>query len=186
MNRGYRVPPKSRQVLRDAAADFRNALGLSDKPWLPIVDIYEFLLPRLWEEFHFEVLAKDEMGREHAIAYPAEARIAIREDIYARACEDEGRDRFTLSHELGHIVLQHTRSFAESTGPNSWKVYEDSEWQANAFAAELLMPVQYVVNSRTASELVDRCGVSLQAAITQRHLVTKENTTVPALRSITR
>src|SRR5262245_35382510 len=138
MNRGYRVPPKSRKVLRGEASHFRSALGFADKAWFPIIDVYEFLLPKLWEEFHFEILTKEEMGKEHAIAYPGEARIEIREDIYARACKHEGRDRYTLCHELGHIVLQHSRSFLESSSPPSWKTYEDSEWQADAFAAELL------------------------------------------------
>jgi hypothetical protein len=177
MNRGYRVPAKSRQVVREAATHFRNALGLAEKPWLPIIDVYEWLLPKVWEDFYFEVLPKTEMGNEHAIAYPGQARIAIREDIYARACDNEGRDRFTLCHELGHIVLQHARSFEKSPVPVSWKVYEDSEWQADAFAAELLMPLEHVINCATPGELALRCGVSVDAAITQRRLVNAERFT---------
>lgn len=46
------------------------------------------------------------------------------------------RKRFTLAHELGHIVLDHTSMIGESSQSN--EDYRESE--ANAFANSLLMP----------------------------------------------
>lgn len=172
MTSGYRVPPLSRAVLRDAAIRFRQVLGLADHSWFPIVEVYEWRLPEAWEDFHFEIGTIEEMGDDHALAYPAEARVVVREDIYDRACNGEGRDRLTLAHELGHVVLQHSVGLARSAAVHaSHKAYEDSEWQATAFGAELLMRVADVKTCRTPDELAARCGVSVQAAITQRRYI---------------
>jgi Zn-dependent peptidase ImmA (M78 family) len=49
---------------------------------------------------------------------------------------------FTLSHELGHLVLRHSMAFARTDSRGAaWRPFEDSEWQANTFAAELLKPL---------------------------------------------
>lgn len=58
----------------------------------------------------------------------------------------EQRQRFTLAHELGHYILGHGEQIdrTESLYRNP-KGYQDySERQANAFAAELLMPERLV------------------------------------------
>jgi len=64
------------------------------------------------------------------------------------------RQRFTMAHELGHIlipwhsgtIIDHT----ELTSPNSASNYWTVEAEANKFAAELLMPYQYI------SDLINR------------------------------
>lgn len=60
--------------------------------------------------------------------------------------DTEQRQRFTLAHELGHFVLEHgnktDRTESLYRNPNSYQDY--SEVQANAFAAELLMPKRLV------------------------------------------
>lgn len=67
------------------------------------------------------------------------------------------RKRFTIAHELGHLVLH--RPYID----------EDVEAQANAFAAELLMPAHVIrpeLTGLTLRKLVDlkaQWGVSIQA-----------------------
>jgi len=56
---------------------------------------------------------------------------------------EEGRKRFALAHEIGHFELHRTRSKSWSCSESDFvKLYrrEDSEVEANVFAAELLMP----------------------------------------------
>ena len=48
------------------------------------------------------------------------------------------RRRFTVAHELGHYLLRHQRAAFSLDSPDSWCCKE--ERQANAFAAEILMP----------------------------------------------
>lgn len=60
--------------------------------------------------------------------------------LYNDGIESEGNHRFTLCHELGHIILEHDLSRPDD---------KIQEAEANAFAAELLMPeaiVQEMIN----------------------------------------
>jgi Zn-dependent peptidase ImmA (M78 family) len=56
------------------------------------------------------------------------------------------RERFTTTHEAGHVIL-HRKYFenkalvAARTGYGKIKPYMDPEWQANAAAGALLMPL---------------------------------------------
>ena len=87
-----------------------------------------------------------------------------------RACEDDPRARFTVIHELGHIAMAHTRSLNRDRGRGrEIKPYEDSEWQANTFAAEFLMPLDDMKrrNLKTPELLQLEYQVSSQAADTR-------------------
>lgn len=75
------------------------------------------------------------------------------------------RQRFTVAHELGHIVLGHVGRYElvnrePSAGDNS------IEQAANVFASRLLAPacVLWGCNARTAEEIATLCDISLQAA----------------------
>lgn len=54
------------------------------------------------------------------------------------------RLRFTLAHELGHIVLGHIKGHRHSPSAGE-------EWEANVFASELLMPEMLVRQYRNYS-----------------------------------
>jgi Zn-dependent peptidase ImmA (M78 family) len=67
--------------------------------------------------------------------------------------ESKARKRFTIAHELGHFFLNH--GMKDGIKLDTYKLYrnEDSalgfkeeEIQANAFAAALLMPQNYLLN----------------------------------------
>jgi predicted transcriptional regulator len=66
----------------------------------------------------------------------------------------ENRQRFTLAHEIGHFLLHKgdrvilDRSFRVNLRDTNGKSMEDpEEIEANFFAAELLMPEEFLVNS---------------------------------------
>lgn len=66
----------------------------------------------------------------------------------------ENRQRFTLAHEMGHFLLHKgdrvilDRSFRVNLRDTNGKNTEDpEEVEANLFAAELLMPEEFLVNS---------------------------------------
>jgi len=85
--------------------------------------------------------------------------------IYREDARPEQR-RFTLAHELGHIVLNHA---AEGrSGPGGKYLSPWCESEANCFAAHLLLPDAAVAAVRAegadARELARRCGVTLAAA----------------------
>lgn len=69
----------------------------------------------------------------------------------------EQRIRWTISHELGHIMLNHFRGVCVDT---------NKEAAANYFARELLMPLAVLdsLGARSAEEIAEICNVSLEAA----------------------
>ena len=104
--------------------------------------------------------------------YPAERAISVNAE-HARV-----RQRFSIAHELGHFVLGHEQmdidhSIADIFGDEeeSYSVAGDIEQDANAFAAELLMPGDWVrqrASGCSAHELIRiirrGCDVSEPAA----------------------
>ena len=160
------VPPRSRAAIREIAHLVRDVVKCT-VPKFPIVEVLEHALPTLFPRYVLEICDFAEMGANHGLTYPEEWRIKIREDIYERACDDEGRDRMTLAHELGHLILHQKVAFARMPPDATVPVYMDSEWQANCFGGELLMCARHVHRCRNASEAERLFGVSSQAASTQ-------------------
>lgn len=64
--------------------------------------------------------------------------------IYYNRADIAQRQRFTIAHEIGHIVLHHMRDeskpfdMVDYRGRN--KTFDSKEWEANLFAANILMP----------------------------------------------
>ncbi len=56
--------------------------------------------------------------------------------------QHSNRQRFTIAHEIGHLVLGHTHSGADF----NLKSRDPHEIEANQFAAELLMPLELLKN----------------------------------------
>lgn len=79
---------------------------------------------------------------------------------------------FTLCHEIGHGVLKHLTDFPQ-TDINSTEVLSDLEYnilekEADAFAAELLMPLPVLYDLKPCPDDVCRlCDVSSSAAATR-------------------
>ena len=162
---GRKVPPTSLVKIRDVANYIRQALNLgSDK--VNMVVLLESVVPQHIPNFSFEVVTRETLGKDEARAYPDENIIQVREDIYIAATDGNRREQFTLAHELGHLVLHaglgSSRSYARSSSGH--KPYEDSEWQADNFAAEFLMPFERCRKLKSKQEIFETFGVSTSAA----------------------
>jgi Zn-dependent peptidase ImmA (M78 family) len=80
--------------------------------------------------------------------------------IGVNSVHHENRQRFTIAHELGHLVLHQGRPVVldhvvrlNFRDPRSGMATDTEEIQANRFAAELLMPADLVrVEARSARE----------------------------------
>jgi Zn-dependent peptidase ImmA (M78 family) len=100
-----------------------------------------------------------------ASCIPDKRVIYITASTYDDVIRNGDRARFTIFHELGHLLLAHSRNFHRDTTV-SFPVYENSEWQADQFAAEILMPLDQILakNLTVAGELQKEFGVSYTAA----------------------
>lgn len=100
--------------------------------------------------------------------------VGIREGLYERFVDSDPDAKFAPAHEIGHMLLhrhlldgpRRRLSLAfTSTHPH----FEDSEWQANAFASAILIPFKTLVElvdvDRTSASEVGRAfGVSQTVA----------------------
>ena len=86
--------------------------------------------------------------------------------ILSSRIKNEGRSRFTVAHELGHIILAHKNNIDlirdDPKNPDS-KI----EQNANIFAARLLAPacVLWGCNARTPEQIMELCNISYTAAL---------------------
>lgn len=164
---GFRVAGRGVAEIRVSANNVRRILEIGDTP--QDIDI-GLLLDRLSVKYSitYDVLYPDEMPHEDVEACwdPESMTMHIRSDVFEKACLDDPRARFTIMHELGHGLLGHRRTINRSGIDREPKVYEDSEWQANQFAAELLMPLDVIRSKKlnTATKIEMHFRVSYQAA----------------------
>lgn len=156
----------SRPDLKRLARTFRRKLGIENELYLDILSIVENVLPRIYgEEYQFIVVEKEEMGEDHGLTTPEAMTIQIRSDVYEGAKKGQGRDRLTVAHELGHFLLHNGLQLKLARRRSEEKIpaYCDVEWQATAFAGELLM-ADYLIGGLSVQEVVKKCGVSYDAA----------------------
>jgi hypothetical protein len=158
--------PIQRTTLRKIAYVVREWAGCKNELYFPILPFLEHTMPRLFSGFHHEVMPKSYFPPDiHGETEVEEQVIRIREDVYLGAIQGMGRDRMTVGHEIGHYILlvakglKLYRSFAGSK-PDAFR---DPEWQAKAFAGELLCPY-HLIGGMAAPQIALTCGVSDEAA----------------------
>lgn len=157
--------PMSRNDIRSVAQSMRDMLGFSQTPWLPIVHVLEYALDRIAPEFIWDVQSAAELGDDHGLTDHASKVILLRQDVYLGAVKGNGRDRGTVAHEIGHAILHGpTRLARRMPGQPPPPAYRCVEWQAKAFAGELLVDCRQLGNYRRASEIAEAFGVSLESA----------------------
>ncbi len=155
----------SRKKIRKLAGVIREISGYSDKTYFPIVQFIELVLGDPENpDFNYEIVEPNEMIDMYGNTNTGINVMRIRRDVYERAIKGNPRDRFTLCHELGHYILHQpdNMSYARGEVPR----YQDPEWQANTFAAELMAPYD-LVKDFSVDELMEKCGMSHQAATIQ-------------------
>lgn len=125
----------------------------------------------------YDVLEPDEMPHPDVEACwdPESVTMHIRLDVFEKVCRGDPRARFTIMHELGHGLLGHRRTINRSKMEQPPKVYQDSEWQADQFAAELLMPLAVIKSQglNTAMKIETHFNVSSPAAMVRVRQLTK-------------
>lgn len=150
-----------------------------DPPYFQIVQFLDITLTKNFDKYSFEVLSKDDMGDAHGLTYPDKGRILIREDVYKQAYLGKERDRMTLAHELGHLILHPGLGLARMSPKANIKPYASSEWQANAFAGELLVSADHIEGWESEYEIAEKFGVSFEAAKIQRDVFIKDGIIKP-------
>lgn len=147
---------------------------MSNELAYPIVEVFELLAETGY--YDYEIVPIEDMPNNYGETLKGENLIRIREDIYEKACEDDGFSRSTIAHELLHFFKHRQEEivFCRTVEEmKSRKAYEDPEWQANCFAGELLVPKRLVKNL-SVEEVVEQCKVTQAMASIQLGQYEKE------------
>lgn len=169
---GAVVPPRSALSIENVAMDVRRATETDQESYFPIVALYD-ILHQLVPGASYDVRPMEEMGDNHGLTLLRRKEIRIREDVFEGACRGEGFGRFTMCHELGHLLLHDgvTLQRAASNPP----IFMSSEWQGDMFAGAVLMPANLVRLDATPRELMQEFGVTRSAAEVRLSQLRKRN-----------
>lgn len=155
-----KVRPLSKDVIEYQASALVQEVcpeTLEGREAFPILEFCDQQLEdRFQIPFSVALLAPGEEGKLDG------HELFVDEQVYRDALANDGRARFTLAHEAAHAILHATQLRAINDSrrgtPSLYRreelrAFEDPEWQANRFAAALLMPV------RAVQSLIHRHGI---------------------------
>jgi transcriptional regulator with XRE-family HTH domain len=162
--RGFLVPPMKAERIRTLAEAVRSTFVAPGTAEFPIMDVLEFRLQRLMPDFVLECGSREEMGSDEGRTIHGKSTIVLRDDVYENAWQGKGRDRFTACHELAHYVMHANVAFTRMETSESYPIYRDSEWQADTFAATLLVPPNVAKQFAGPLDLAIACKVTPRAA----------------------
>lgn len=160
---GLKVAPQSYSKLEGAAESLRPLLPLiPDTEIIDAQQILEKLLPKIG--YSVKIAYTEDLNEVAAFTIPDEQLIVIREDIYEGLFTGNVFSRSTIIHELCHIVLQHHVTLHRGAILGQHRHFEDSEWQAKAMTAAVMLPVELCRQTLNPRDLAERCGTSVQSA----------------------
>lgn len=164
-NKGVCVKPRSKKEIRKLARLVRQHFQDDIHKPFDVLSCLEIGLPKATGyEFHFEPKEMGYMKDIEASASPDDMVMYIRQDVFDALYNNDSRARFTVAHEFGHLFMHKGVTTSLNRGnPSAHKPFEDSEWQANQFAAELLAPLDGCIGL-SIDEIMTKYNISYQCA----------------------
>ena len=162
---GFRVDPMSYEKLEEIAKRLHHLLPKAPdaQGWrLDAWRVLEITLPSAGFNYRSEDIAV--LKECAAFTIPDKRLVVLREDVYDGLQEEKVFSRSTVVHELSHIVLNHAVKIRREGSLGRHRFCEDSEWQANALTAAVMMPIEACRAAPSALDLAQMCGTSVQAA----------------------
>lgn len=183
---GMKVAPTSYAKLEAAADSLRPVL-----PRVQLGPYTEFKLDgwRILEQtlqnagYDYSIAEVSELDDCAAFTIPEQHLIVIRADVYEGLFQDSPFSRSTVIHELAHIALGHAVTLHRGAVLGQHRFCEDSEWQAKALTAAVMMPLEACKRAFSAQHLAEMCGTSQQSATIRLQRLVKEGK-VPANRDL--
>lgn len=185
----FRVTPRTRNEIIKQAQLLRRGLGLQSSKPIDIVRVYDFALPLLFGgELDFYIAPDHEMEPGTVgISSIFPPSIKISNSKFEDAANGGGGGKWVLAHELGHVWLLHGIEYLQTNkavlpertlepiSPMRGSLRpatdfkdripseESAEWQADEFAAELLMP-RSKCRKLAPNKIVEQYNVSIDLA----------------------
>lgn len=162
--------PTSRIKLRALARKTRSLADAAEDQPFPVVKFLEKVM--LWLDYEMDIVPDSEMEENYAETIPSLRIFRIRESVYENAIRGYHRDRFTIAHEIAHLLFHDDITVTYARNEKTIPAYMDPEWQANTFAAELLVP-HTQISEMSAEEISKKYGVSKKVAQIQASYASK-------------
>lgn len=159
-DKGFKVPPLSRnQIIQSTrVARLLNKEAIRPNGYL---DVHKIL-----ENYGLYHIVSDEECPGRLAYTNSDGWIIMQESVYVGICEGRGRDINTFCHELGHAVLHKGLIGMAREVDEATKVYENSEWQANEWAGNFLVPPELLYQdtliAMSEEGMARKYGVSLE------------------------
>ncbi len=168
--------PLSKIKIKNVCMAVRRILHLSRIERFDVVKMLDklvFAMEDYGYQFNYEVRPDDDSIfniKEEALTELKTGTIYIKQSVMDEACSKKNaRAIFTLAHELGHYFLHYFPndvSLARVPDGVKFPIFMDAEWQADNFAAELLMPEE-TCRDMSIEGIMNIYNVSGQAATTK-------------------
>lgn len=162
-------PALRRKDFKPLAKLFRSRHGYHPLQKFDPLRVLENNLTKQDQSFKWQVIDKADWdkGEEiHACYDILKNTILIRSDVYEGAYSGNGRDRFTITHEISHYLL--IRYFGCPLYlPRRFGVVQplqNPEYQANALAGYLLYTEEMLQTAKSPRQLMELAGTSRSSA----------------------
>lgn len=171
---GLKVAPQSYAGLEKAARQLDGVLPClpGERYKLDCVKILEGTLANAG--YKLRVVEVGQVDDCAAFTIPEMEILVFRQDVYDLLHDDHVFGRSTVVHELSHLVLGHSITLHRGATLGKHQFYEDSEWQAKSLTAAIMMPIDACRIARSAHDLAELCGTSVQAATYRLERLTKD------------
>lgn len=157
------VKPRSMKNIRDIVNLLKKRCDLYDVLEFPVVFFLEYIIPLFYPDYKILYVPDEELEEMEAYTDHNLKEVKIKTSVYLKALDGSSKDLFTIAHEIGHLVLHDCEAMIFARTNERFPAFKSAEWQANYFAAELLMGSHLIVDL-TTEEISKKCKVCDKSA----------------------
>jgi hypothetical protein len=151
--------------IRRQALTLRYMLGIDNEAAPDLCGLLEYVLPDLIPSFEFAVVTDGEIGGDGGLTSWQPPSVLLEEHVYKALLADNVRSRFTVCHELGHLMLHRGQKQARNSSQvRHVSALHSLERQANRFAIEFCLPHAIIKDCKVPLEVAKLCKVSVETA----------------------
>ncbi|OCQ23404.1 hypothetical protein A7985_05545 [Pseudoalteromonas luteoviolacea] len=163
--KGIKTSPRNIKQIREKVEKLKSFFKIDLEECVDIIHLIDITLPDKIPDFTLEIKPDCEMEDYAGLTIPSECKIYLKQSVYDKACNGDGQSRFTIAHEIGHLFMHdQPLVLGKQEKYSDHQIWEDTEWQADQFAAEFLMPFNIVKNMSSFRDLMKEFIVSNSAA----------------------
>lgn len=158
--------PLSVKDIERIANNFRLNYNIKENEYFPILKVIDDLFEK--NMLSYQIVSDDDkiLDENMPACYNAsENFIYVKESVLEEYENNNYRSAFTLCHELFHYMQAQVLRF-DFEEVEDCKSYEEVDWQANEFAAQLLIPTKFI--EEETEKLIDMFRVSIECVLTRK------------------